>query len=366
MSLPATVGGVAVLLMTGSTGMVGREILARAAADPRFDEIRCVIRPGRQGQTADDRLTRLLGARVPHVRAVTGDVTEPGLGLAPADRKRVTHVIHGAASVAFDLPLADARRINVGGTRHVLQLGEALPRLERLDAVSTCYVAGRRNGLVYEPELEHGGGFHNTYEQSKYEAEQLLRSRMADLPIAVHRPSIVVGDSRTGATGAWKVLYWPLKVIARGRLPVIPYDPQCRLDIVPVDFVADAVLALSGDPGTLGRTFHLAAGPQRDTTTGELFPQIFRALDRRPPLRVPPAAFRTFVRPALQAVPSARMRRTLRAGLVYRPYLELRLRFDTTGADAALAATSVRCPRVVDYMDTIVRAAIESDFGRRG
>lgn len=354
------------LLLTGATGMVGREILARAAADPRFDEVLCVIRPG-SGATADERLDQVLGTRMPHVRAVSGDVTQPGLGVTAADRSRITHVVHGAASVAFDLPLADARGINVGGTRQVVRLCEQLPRLERLDAVSTCYVAGRREGLVHEPELEHGSGFHNTYEQSKYEAEELLRTRMPDLPIAVHRPSIVVGDSRTGATSAWKVLYWPLKVIARGYLPVIPYDPQCRLDIVPVDFVAAAVLALSADPSTLGRTFHLAAGPQRDTTTGELFPRIFRALDRRAPLRVPPAAFRTFIRPALQAVPSPRLRRTLQAGLVYRPYLELRLRFDTAQADAALARSSgaVTCPRVVDYIDTIVRAAVDSDFGRR-
>ncbi len=364
---PATVGGVAVLLLTGSTGMVGREILARAVAEQRYDEILCVIRPGSSG--ADDRLTDLMhrsGVTGRNVRAVAGDVTEPGLGVQAADRRRITNIIHGAASVAFDLPPAEARRINVGGTRNVLDLCSGLPQLERLDAVSTCYVAGRRQGLVYEKDLGHACGFHNTYELSKYEAEGVLRSRMRDLPIAVHRPSIVVGDSRTGATGAWKVVYWPLKVIARGRLPVIPYDPDCRLDIVPVDFVASAILALAADAGTVGGTFHLAAGPGRDTTTGELFPQIFRALDRRPPVRVPPAVFRRFVRPALQAVPSSRMRRTLRAGLVYRPYLELRVRFDTAQADAALAGTGVTCPRVVDYMDTIVRAALESDFGARG
>jgi thioester reductase-like protein len=138
-------------------------------------------------------------------------------------------------------------------------------------------------GVILESDLEHHAGFHNTYEQTKYEAELLLREAMAELPIAVHRPSIVVGDSRTGQTGAWKVLYWPLKVIARGWLPVIPYDPDSTLDIVPVDFVADAVLALARDPGTVGGTFHLAAGPDRDTTTGEMFPRVFRMLSRRPP-----------------------------------------------------------------------------------
>lgn len=347
--------------------MVGREILARAAADPRYSEIRCLIRDDPE-HTAAQRLAdlrRRMGiSHSVRIVALAGDVTEPGLGVDESDLADVTHVIHCAATVSFDLPLEQARRINVGGTRHLLSACRGMPGLQRLDAVSTCYVAGRRTGLILESDLEHDAGFHNSYEQTKYEAELLLRAAMSDLPIAVHRPSIVVGDSSTGATGAWKVLYWPLKVIARGQLPVVPYDPACTLDIVPVDFVADAVLALAADTTAVGGTFHLAAGPGRDTTTGELFPRVFRMLDRRPPVRVPPFLFRRVVRPFLALAPSRRLRRTLRAGLVYRPYLELRMQFDTTQADAHLAPVGVDCPRVVDYIDTVVGAALASDFGR--
>ncbi len=348
--------------------MVGREILARAAADPRFAEVLCLIRP--TDESAHDRLRRICErVGVPDgapVRALPGDVTESGLGVDPDQLSGITHVIHCAASVSFDLPLADAREINVVGTENVLAACRRMPQLQRLDAVSTCYVAGRRRGLVLESDLEHEAGFHNTYEQTKYESEVVLRAAMADLPIAVHRPSIVVGDSRTGATGAFKVLYWPLKVIARGWLPVIPYDPGCTLDIVPVDFVADAVLALSREHDTIGHTFHLAAGPARDTTTGELFGRVFRLLDRRPPVRVPPVLFRHAIRPLLMLAPSERLKRTLRTGLVYRPYLELRLQFDTTQADRHLAPAQVGCPAVTEYIDTVVRAAVDSDFGRHG
>lgn len=348
--------------------MVGREVLARATKDPRFDRVSCLIRPDER-RSADERLRDLcvrldlpVGGKL---RALSGDVTEPGLGVNLRQLSRVTHVLHCAATVSFDHPLAEARRINVGGARHVLEVCRRLKRLERLDAVSTCYVAGRRTGLIKESDLEHQCGFHNTYEQTKYESEELLRAAMADLPIAVHRPSIVVGDSRSGATGAWKVLYWPLKVVARGWLPVVPYDPNGRLDIVPVDFVADAILALSRDPQAIGGTFHLAAGPGRDTTMGELFRRVFTQLHRRPPLRVPPAVFRQVIRPALMLTPSERLKRTLRTAIVYRPYLELRLQFDTTQADELLTAVDVICPRVDDYFDTILRAAIDSDFGRR-
>ena len=355
------------VLLTGATGMVGQEVMRRLVDDDRFDEVLCLIRPGETG-SADQRLQELgdkTGIDVSGVRALAGDVTEPGLGVAPDDLDGVTHVIHCAATVSFDLPLDQARTINVDGTRHVIEVCRDLPDLQRLDAVSTCYVAGKRRGLVLESDLEHDAGFHNTYEQTKYEAELLLREAMADLPIAVHRPSIVVGDSRTGATGAWKVLYWPLKVISRGRLPVIPYDAGATLDIVPVNFVADGLLALSRDPATLGGTFHLAAGPARDTTAGELLPRVFRMLNRRPPVRVPPVVFRRVVRPMLMAIPDKRIKRTLNAGLVYRPYLELRLQFDTAEADASLEPVGVECPAVTDYIDTIVGAAVATDFGRK-
>jgi nucleoside-diphosphate-sugar epimerase len=187
---------------------------------------------------------------------------------------------------------------------------------------------------------------------------------MADLPIAVHRPSIVVGDSRTGKTGAWKVLYWPLKVIARGFLPVVPYDPEGTLDIVPVDYVADGILALAEQPSTLGKTFHLTAGPGRDTTMKELTNRVFAQMGRRPPLRVRPNLWRRMVRPALMAAPSKGIKRTLASGMVYRPYLELRLRFDTRETDKHLAG-AVTCPRVIDYIDTIVAEALRTDFGKK-
>ncbi len=175
--------------------MVGREILSRAAADSRFDRILCLVRPPL------DRFAAVLAAlglgHARHVAPIAGDVTEPGLGASTSSLADVTHVIHCAATVAFDHPLAEARRINVGGTRHLLAVCRRLPRLERLDAVSTCYVAGQRSEVVKEEDLSDAHGFNNTYEQTKYEAELELRAAMSELPIAVHRPSIVVGDSRT-------------------------------------------------------------------------------------------------------------------------------------------------------------------------
>ncbi len=343
--------------------MVGREILARASIDGRFDRILCVVRPPL------DRFAALLAdqgiSTAAYVTALAGDVTETDLGTGLSTLSDVTHVIHCAATVSFDHPLEEARRINVGGIQNVLTVCRRLPRLERLDAVSTCYVAGRRSDLVKEPDLSDAHGFNNTYEQTKYESELELRAAMKDLPIAVHRPSIVVGDSRTGKTGAFKVLYWPLKVIARGWLPIVPYDPDAQLDIVPVDYVTSGILALSRDPATIGSTYHLAAGPGRDTTLGTLAEHLSARFGRRLPLRVHPRWWQRLVRPALMMMSAPSLRRTLQTGLVYRPYLQMRLRFDTTTTRAQLEPHGVRCPKVVDYIDTIVDAAIASDFGKR-
>ena len=137
-----------------------------------------------------------------------------------------------------------------------------------------------------------------------------------------------------------------------------------QLDIVPVDYVSAALLALSRDRETIGGTYHLAAGPERDTTLGELAAHLAPRLGRLP-LRVRPVWWQRVVRPALMLLPVPGLRRTLRAGLVYRPYLQMRVRFDTARASAHLEPREVRCPRVLDYIDTIVDAAVRTDFGKR-
>jgi long-chain acyl-CoA synthetase len=139
------------------------------------------------------------------VEAVCGDLTAPGLGLG-ADRERiaeeVSQIIHSAASVAFDLSLAESRAINVEGTRRVLELAEACAArgagLRRLTYVSTAYVAGDRRGFALETELDLGQRFRNAYEQSKHEAESLVHRLRERLPITIVRPSIVVGERGTG------------------------------------------------------------------------------------------------------------------------------------------------------------------------
>ena len=149
-----------------------------------------------------------------------------------------TRVIHSAATVRFDHSLDEARHINVEGTRQILDFAGGHAPASSFTYVGTAYVAGERYDLVREDELNVGQGYRNTYEQTKAEAEALVRSRLGSLPGVILRPSIIVGDSRTGVTSSFKMMYWPLKIYARRLWRTVPGYPDAVLDIVPVDYVA--------------------------------------------------------------------------------------------------------------------------------
>ncbi len=187
------------------------------------------------------------------VRAVRGDLLAPGLGLSVKDRERligsVDRIIHCAASISFELPLAEAREINVEGVARVIELAREIAAggsLRRLVHVSTAYVSGRHAGEFGEEDLDVGQEFRNTYERSKNEAEQLLRGA-EDLPLAMARPSIVVGHRASGWTPVFNVLYWPMRAFERGLLEEVPAREDSIVDFVPVDYVTDGILALLDD-----------------------------------------------------------------------------------------------------------------------
>ena len=333
------------VLMTGATGFVGMELLRRfiERGDRR---IHALVR------AADDEAA---AERLPaHARlsAVAGDIEQPGLGLSEENRERlpqdVTTVVHCAASVSFDLSLEESRRVNVDGTRNVVDFAQRCRRLERLTYVSTAYVAGEPPGLFREDQLDVGQRFRNTYERSKFEAERMIRSEAAGLPLQILRPSIVVGDSRTGRTSSFNVLYGPLKALARGRIPAIPARRSSPVDIVPVDYVADRAYELVTD-GPDG-TFHLVAG-RNATTVGRLLELASGHLRRPAPTVLPPGLYRRVAHPWLR-----RKYRGLRRLEVYFPYFSMRVRFDDRGLGPG--------PAVEGYFHRLVEFAQRAGWGR--
>jgi long-chain acyl-CoA synthetase len=260
--------------------------------------------------------------------------------------------------------LDDQRPINVDGTRRMIELASACARRGGLEAfvhVSTAYVAGSHPGSFREGDLDVGQDFRNAYEQTKFEAELLLRERGRELPVQVLRPSIVVGDSSTGWTPTFNVLYGPMKAFARGAYPAIPARRSSPVDVVPVDFVADAILAVAGRSGT---TYHLTAG-ERASSVGELIELGSAAASRPGPRVLPPWLYRRVIHPVLVRTGSQRRRGALRRSEVYFPYFAMRTRYDNSATRDALAPAGIAAPPLASYFHRLMAFAQAANWGRR-
>ncbi len=365
------------VFVTGATGFLGRELARRLLeqGETLFALVRARDEADGFARLRDSiaapgwELPADLAARlVP----CPGALDRPGLGLAARDRARILEacdsILHCGANVRLDLPLAESRATNVDGTRAVLDLARERARsghLARVDHVSTAFVAGGRSDLVREDELGAPAGHRNGYEQSKFEAELLVREAARELPICVLRPSIIVGESKSGETSSFATIYWPIRLYATGLWRILPGHRDASLDLVPVDFVRDALLAIRARPESVGRTYHLAAG-EGATTLGELADVVRRFFPkRRPIVYVNPDLWRRFAVRPLQRISFGSVRYVMHVGEAYLPYLASNPRFDTTHARAALAPSRIAPPRVSDYVDRLLRFAVETDWGRR-
>ena len=355
-----------VVLLTGATGFVGTEVARRILR--RGLTVVALV------QATDDVAARRTALRAWHERPelreaiggpleiVAGDVTRPQLGLDDHAYRRLigvlTHVVHAAANVRFDGSLEDLRRTNVEGTANALELARAAHRdhgLERFVLVSTAYVAGRRTGVVREDDLRDAHGFHNAYERTKFEAERLARAAVDELPVTIVRPAMIVGDSRTGEITTFNTVYLLLRRYLAERRRVVPTRADLRVNIVPVDHVADAIARLLFDPGAEGVTVHLTAPRASLPTAAEVLTSVARWARSDLGVRLP--------RPIFLPLPAVAMRgRAGRRLDVVRPYLLERRTFDRANADHLLGTYA---PRWDTYLPALFRFAAERGFLHR-
>ena len=343
------------VLLTGATGFVGMELLVRLLERSDRDVVTLVR--AADDLEAEERMGGVLDTLFApadvkavrgRVRAVAGDLERRGLGLAAATRDRLTSeisaVAHCAASISFTQPLEEARRVNVTGTSAVMALASeahAGGALERVAHVSTAYVAGERDGRVCESEGYVGQSFRNTYEQTKLEAESVVHG--CEAPTVILRPSIVVGDSVTGWTPAFNVIYFPMMAFARNLLPSVPADPDGHVDIVCVDTVADALYTLLDGPVQEG-TIHVVAGDDAVKNI-DLAGMAAAAFGREPPHFVEPGDD-----PASEERTGA-----------FVPYFRSRLEFDARRG----RALGFRPPPLKQYFGALMDYADRARWGKQ-
>jgi nucleoside-diphosphate-sugar epimerase len=201
-------------------------------------------------------------------------------------RAQTTEVWHLAAVYDLAVPEKVAWNINVEGTRRILDLCESMARLKRLVYFSTCYVSGLRTGLILEDDLDLGQGFKNHYESTKFEAEALVRKRRDRIPAIIIRPSVVIGDSKTGETDKYDGPYFLIRFLAdlesRGvsklfkGVPFPSLGPgRAFFNLVPIDYLVDATWHIVQKPEALGRTF--AVCDPDPLTTREFYDEVWQA-----------------------------------------------------------------------------------------
>ena len=346
------------IFITGFPGFIAERLVKHLAKlNARFI---LLVQPSLLSRARSDiaRIADATGTDPANFSIVAGDITEENLGMSAADadraRNETTTLFHLAA--IYDLAVARdlAMRVNLDGTRNVNRFARSINDLWRYHYVSTCYVAGKREGIIMESELLHDAGFRNHYEETKYLAEMEVETLKSELPITIHRPAVVCGDSRTGETAKYDGIYYLIHYLRKwpGGLTLLNIgNRDVRLNLVPVDFVIDSMVMLSREDQAIGATIQLA--DPAVLTTQQLFSEISKVIGGRDSFTTVPAGI---VYPVLM-LPFAPKITGLPHSAV--PYFFLEQMYDTTRSRELLAPHGVRCPSFPSYVEALVNFVAE-------
>jgi len=241
------------VLLTGATGLLGSYLLKILLTNG--SKVYALARD-RKYESGCDRVKKLLNfwdgslstTPLKNLTVISGDITLPNFGLKQKNiiellQSEVEIIFHCAALTTFYASIASAWQVNVEGTKHVLNFGSTCKSIKIINHVSTAFVVGDKKECNFNEEmLELGQGFHNTYEKTKYEAELLTKEyQKKGLPIAIIRPSIIIGDSQQGKTSNFNFFYEPHRFFSRGLYTEFPLNANCSLNLINIDTAAKAV-----------------------------------------------------------------------------------------------------------------------------
>jgi nucleoside-diphosphate-sugar epimerase len=358
-----------VLLITGATGLVGGELLKLLRVANPNRRIAALTR--QSGKVADLNLTA--GAA-----ALQGDVTYPSLGLDHRTYAQltgsITEIIHCAADTRFGLSLENARAVNTSGTENLLNLASKCRNLQKFAHISTLYVVGRSTGYFREGSIRHHNGFFNSYQQSKYEAEQLVSQAMNDLPAAVFRLSSIIGNSRTGAVRQFNHVHRLIRLFLQNVLPLAPGLPDTPIDFVASDWAIPALAHLYDCAFVPGRFYNICAGQAHSLSLQEMINLTLSIFEKHPigrrwlPIQVPRlvslSLYEEFVEQRRRDGDKL-LNELLRILGYFLPHLALLQVFDKGNVADALMRSDLEFPPAREYYGKVVQYCLETNWGRR-
>jgi dephospho-CoA kinase len=341
------------VLITGFPAFTARRMATKIlGADPTA-KIHLLVR----SKLADDATAFLASLPAEHrarIQVVLGDVTDMDLGLSADEYQTLvnetTTIHHMAGAYWLGVDGATARRVNVDGTRTVVELAGDCKRLRRLVHWSTAQVSGKRKGVVLEEELDVGQRFHNVYEETKLDAEQLAADARRRLPVTILRPGVIVGDSRTGEVDKFDGPYYLLVLIATNASQVhlpLPGRGTAPMHLVPVDFVIDAAYALGNDERAAGKTFHLT--DPNPLPARRIYELVAEHSHTKPPRGfIPGGLARTLLRtPGIE--------RLAKGPLAFLESFDHQVFYNSRQTQDLLAGTGIACPPFDAYVEPLVK-----------
>lgn len=371
------------ILLTGATGTIGSALVPRLLQTP--GSVLSVLIRARDAQDLQARMAGMLAywgwapdsAQARRIQPVLGDISAPDFGLSATDYHQLadssSHIIHCAASVKLNMSFEQARATAVQPTRTILAMARrsALAgSLRKVDLVSTVGVWGRSPGHMPERRLPEVTHFHNTYEAAKAEAERVVWAEGDGLPITVHRPSMVVGNSTDGRVIHFQVFYHLCEFLSGTRtFGIMPALGQTRLDTIPVDWVAAAIAWSSAHPETAGSIFHLCSGPDQAIPLTQL-QQAVRLAWQQHGRRVPRLwqlnrRWLERLIPVIGAIAGDKTRRALRGLPPVLAYLAEDQGFLNTETRRRLATAGLPLPSVDSYLQPVLAHYLDAQARRR-
>ena len=311
-----------------------------------------------------------------------GDMTKAKLGLNESAYEKVikncTNIIHCGGVVRMNLSIDEARKAALDPAKEIVALAkqvQAEGKLEKIDYISTVGVIGKSSNPLTEKLITEERFFHNTYEQAKAETEKYLVSEIKEnnLPITIHRPSMVVGDSKTGKNINFQVFYHLCEFLSGKRtFGLLPNLKGTKLDLIPADYVAEVISWSVNNTDTIGKFIHECSGPELAVDIPELEKQLFRYphfsqcphLLGKQNLPLPLPAFNVFIKTLSYFVPE-KDRKLLRTLPHFLEYLSDPQIFEDRKTAGIVEKYNIKKPEPATYLNSVIKYYLNKANSRK-